>query len=83
MKLTHSKIVGFFFNVLIIFLGLVVSGSNNENDGIEGKLIRSESEVYSDADADFSDNGLSPGIKQIFQQEWDNFKQRYFEFNKH
>jgi hypothetical protein len=27
--------------------------------------------VYSDADADFSDNGLSPGIKQIFQQEWD------------
>jgi hypothetical protein len=45
--------------------------------------VRSESEVYSDADADFSDNGLSPGIKQIFQQEWDNFKQRYFEFNKH
>ncbi|WJX87238.1 hypothetical protein P8452_69449 [Trifolium repens] len=39
--------------------------------------VRSESEVYSDADADFSDNGLSPGIKQIFQQEWDNFKQSH------
>jgi hypothetical protein len=58
--------------VLIIFLGLVVSGSNNENDGIEGKLIRSESEVYSDAVADFSDNGSSPGVKQILQQEGDS-----------
>ncbi|WJX53075.1 hypothetical protein P8452_39112 [Trifolium repens] len=53
--------------------GLVVSGSNNENDGIEGKLIRSESEVYSDAVADFSDNnGSSPGVKQILQQERDS-----------
>jgi hypothetical protein len=57
---------------MIFFLGLVVSDSNNENDGVEGKLIRSESEVYSDAVADFSDNGSSPGVKQILQQEGDS-----------
>lgn len=57
--------------VHIFFLGLVVSGSNNEkgNDGIVEKLIRSEDDVFSDAVADFPDNGQNQGLKECLQEE--------------
>lgn len=43
---------------------------NNEkgSDGIGEKLTRSEDDVYSDAVADFSDSGLSPGVKDRLQE---------------
>lgn len=41
------------------------------NDGIGKKLVRlrSEDEVFSDAAADFSDNGPNPGIKEPLQED--------------
>ncbi|KAE9603015.1 putative transcription factor C2H2 family [Lupinus albus] len=59
--------------------GLVVSGPKNldrgksekGNDGIRERLVRlrSEDEVFSDAVADFSDIGLSPGTKEPLKQD--------------
>ena len=43
---------------------------NNEkgNNGIGEKINRSEDEVFSDAVADFSDSGLSQGVKEHLQE---------------
>lgn len=46
-------------------------GSNNEkgSTGNVEKLIRSEDDVFSDAVADFPDNGQNQGVKDCLQED--------------